>query len=600
MRITILSVILILSSFIYAFGQQKYRLANEYFNSGEYSKAGDLYLSLYNETNKNKFYLNLHLQCLLELREYEKAAKLVQTEIKNDPSDVSLYVMYGNILEKQGFIDKADVEYKKAINNLDNNTNNINNLGSTFTNLSKYELAVQAYLKGEKNVNIPNLYAYNLADLYRRMGDSKNMIKYFLITAEKEQNIENIKSTFQRFLSDDDIVELQRQLYQKIQAQNSGPVYGELLEWTFMQKKEYGKALRQAKAMDRQFQENGSRVFNIGTIVYKDEDYTTAIEAFSYIVDNHDKNSSYYIEAKQGLLNSKKAKVVKNFDYSKNDLTALKNEYLSFFDALGRNTQTAQILKEYAELEALYINNVDTAIVILEELVNFGGVQPEFQANVKLQLGDYYLIQGERWEASLLYSQVDKTFKEGVVGENARYKNAKLAYYFGDFAWAQEQFKILKGATSKLISNDAINMSVMILENTGMDTILTPMRLYAQADLLQFQNKYQEALTLLETIIQDYNDHELIDDVYYTKAHIYKKLKDKEKMIFYYNKIINEHADDVRADNALYELAEHYEVFEKNIEKSMELYEKIFIEYSDSTLADEARKKYRILRGDEI
>ena len=33
-------------------------------------------------------------------------------------------------------------------------------------------------------------------------------------------------------------------------------------------------------------------------------------------------------------------------------------------------------------------------------------------------------------------------------------------------------------------------------------------------------------------------------------------------------------------------------------EKAKELYEKLFIDFSNSTLAVEARKRYRILRGD--
>ena len=37
-----------------------------------------------------------------------------------------------------------------------------------------------------------------------------------------------------------------------------------------------------------------------------------------------------------------------------------------------------------------------------------------------------------------------------------------------------------------------------------------------------------------------------------------------------------------------------------DIEKAKELYEKVFIDFSGSTFAVEARKKYRMLRGDDI
>lgn len=594
---------LVFISFFYineGFAQQKYRLAVEYYNSGEYEKAAQIYESLYKENPKNKSYFNWYIQCLIDLRSYEKATQIIQNEIKSTPSDVSLFVAYGNLLERQGQHEKAKTEYRKAIDKLDPDPGNITNLASSFTNLAKYDLAIETYLKGEKISNVQNLYVYNLADLYRRQGDVKNMIKYYLITAEKEPSSINIQTSLQRFLSVADYEELQKQLYQKIQEKATIPHYGELLQWTFTQKKEYDKALRQARALDRQFEENGNRVFNLADVAFKDKDYNTAIEAYQYVVNTHGRNTSYYLDSKRGLLNSKKAKVTESFNYTKEDLLALKAEYNSFLEEMGRNTQTAPLMQEFAEFEALYVNELDTAIMILEEMKEFGGLSPEAIARAKLSLGDYYLMSGDRWEASLLFSQVDKDFKEGQVGENARYRNAKLSYYAGDFEWAQEQFKILKGATSKLISNDAIDMSVFILDNLGMDTTEVTLQMFAQADLLAFQNKYTEALQKLDSIIIIFPEHSLEDDILYTKAQIFRKLRKTDDMITMYQTIIDKFPDDIRADNALFELAEIYETKLKDPEKAKPLYEKIFVDYSGSTFAAEARQRFRILRGDEL
>jgi tetratricopeptide (TPR) repeat protein len=596
----LLFVFISLFCFDEVFAQQKYRLAVEYYNSGEYEKAAQIYESLYKENPKNKSYFNWYIQCLIDLRSYDKATQIIQNEIKNTPGDVSLFVAYGNLLERQGLHDKAKIEYRKAIDKLDPDPGNISNLASSFTNLAKYDLAIETYLKGEKISNVQNLYVYNLADLYRRQGDVKNMIKYYLITAEKEPSSVNIQTSLQRFLSEADYDELQRQLYQKIQEKATIPHYGELLQWTFTQKKEYDKALRQARALDRQFEENGTRVYNLADIAFKDKDYNTAIDAYQYIVNTHGRNTSYYLDSKRGLLNSKKAKVTETFTYTKEDLLALKAEYNSFLEEMGRNTQTAPLMQEFAEFEALYVNELDTAIMILEEMKEFGGLSPEAIARAKLALGDYYLMSGDRWEASLLFSQVDKDYKEGQVGENARYRNAKLSYYSGDFEWAQEQFKILKGATSKLISNDAIDMSVFILDNLGMDTTEVTLQMFAQADLLAFQNKYDEALQKLDSINIIFPEHSLEDDVLYTKAQIFKKLRKTNDMVTMYQTIIDKFPDDIRADNALFELAEIYETKLNEVEKAKPLYEKIFVDYSGSTFASEARKRFRILRGDEL
>lgn len=597
--ISILMVIFIMASGS-VFGQQKYRLANEYFNSGEYEKAADLFQSLAAESPGNKTYFNYYIQCLIELNEFDKAQNIVATELKKNPNDVSLYVTNGNLLERKGMNDKAEKEFRKAIDYLGPDPSSIGSLASTYTNLGKYDLAIETYLKGEKLAKVENLFVYNLADLYRRKGDVKNMIKYYLITSEREKSSYNTQTSLQRFLAEEDYLELQKQLYKKIQEQPDVPQYGELLQWSFMQKKEYDKALRQAKALDRQLGENGARVFNLANIMFKDHDFDNAIDAYSYIVNNQGKNTSFFLDAKRGLLKSKKSKVTENFNYTKDDLLSLKQEYGLFLSDMGRNTQTAVFMQEFAEFEALYLNELDTAILILEEARNFGGLHSDMVAKIKLDLGDYYLMNGDRWEASLLYSQVDKDFKEGQLGEYARYRNAKLSYYAGDFEWAQEQFKILKGATSKLIANDAIDMSVFILDNLGSDTTDVTLQMFAHADLLSFQNKYSEALSKLDSILLLFPDHSLDDDVFYMKAQIFKKLKRTDEMIAMYNEIIEKYPEEIKADDAIYELATFYDEQLNDKEKAMLLYEKLFIDYSGSTYAVDARLRFRQLRGDEL
>ena len=580
--------------------QQKARLANEYYNSGEYEKASVLYKQLYTESGRNKSYFNLCIQCLIETGSYDAASAVIQEEIRLNPADVALYVSAGNLLERKFEPDKAMKEYRRAIDNLNPDPSNIANLANAFINLSKYDLAIETFEKGNKLANFEQLFAYNLADLYRRTGDVKNMIRYYLVAAERDANTINIQTSLQRFLADEDYQELQAQLYKKIQEKPDVYQYPELLQWSFVHKKEYGKALRQARAIDRQLDENGARVFNLADIAFKDKDYDTAIDAYNYIINSKGRNTAYYLESKRGLLRSKKAKVTENFNYSREDLYTLKETYKSFLNEMGRNTQTAALMQEYAEFEGFYMNELDTAIQVLEELKNFGGLRKESIANAKLTLGDFYLMNGDRWEASLLFSQVDKDFKEGVLGETARYKNAKLSYYAGDFEWAQEQFKILKGATSNLISNDAIDMSVFILDNLGLDTTEVTLQMFAQADLLIFQNRLNEAMLKLDSVKLLFPEHSLEDDILYQKAQIYRKQRKTDLAVAMYEQIIEKFPDDIKADNALFELAEIYELQMSESDKAMKLYEKIFLDYSGSTYAVEARTRFRRLRGDSI
>lgn len=580
---------------------QQSRLANQYYSNGEYEKAASLYQALYEKERSNEFYFQRLTECLITLKKYEDAKDIINAESKKNPEDVSLIVSLGNLYDRTSQPDLANKSYAEAINKLNKNPNNTDKLARTFISYSLFDQAILAYEKGSELLNNKKQFAFSLADLYRRAGNSKKMINNYLLAIDQfRQNLDYLKQTLYKNLSEEDLKELQIQIFALMQEFPNEILYSELLEWSYIQQKDYKKALRQAKSIDLKLENNGERTFNIGNIAYNDEDYDIAIDAYAYITENYSINSGYYLEAKRALLNSKKNKITKSFNYTKTDLLSLQGEYNSFLNDYGRNSQTALLMIENADFEALYMNNLDTAKSILHEVIQFGGVQPTDIASAKLKLGDYYLMEGDRWESSLFYSQVDKDFKEGVLGEEARYRNAKLSYYTGEFSWAQEQFDILKTATTRLISNDAIDMSVFIMDNLNLDTTDVTLSMYSAAELLMFQNKFQDAFLKLDSISVLFPEHTLIDDILYTKAQMYKKLQQADKAIEMYNIIIEKYPEEIRCDNSIYELAKMYDYQLNDKQKAQDLYFKLFTEYTASTFVVDARKRYRILRGDEI
>ncbi|HMX41176.1 MAG TPA: tetratricopeptide repeat protein, partial [Saprospiraceae bacterium] len=282
------------------------------------------------------------------------------------------------------------------------------------------------------------------------------------------------------------------------------------------------------------------------------------------------------------------------------DLRVLETDYETFLAQFGKSRETANIVQQLARLEALYINNLPKAISLLEELKQTPGLDPNTLAEAKIALGDYYLISGDIWESTLLYSQVDKDFKEAQIGQEARFKNARLSYFNGDFQWAQAQFGILKAATSRLIANDALDLSVFIMDNLNLDTTADAISLYSGAELLVYQNRFDEAFQKLDTLRRDFPQHSLQDDILYLEAQIFEKKRDYTKAAQLYQEVSEKYKEDIRADNALYAWAQLCETQLGNPEKAKELYEKIFTDYSGSVFAVEARKRYRILRGDKV
>jgi tetratricopeptide (TPR) repeat protein len=580
---------------------QNSRLAQKYFIDGEFEKAAYLYEELFEKNPANIFFFQRHIECLFNLEDYDKAEREIKRQLRRDEQNINLYVLYGQLLERQFKEEEATAQFEKAIEELPKDRYAVIRLANEFSKLTKYDLAIKTYERGTKLLKDDQIFAYYLGDLYRRKGDVPKMIEYYLNSIEANpRRLESLKALFQRYLLPEDYRELQKQLYARIQENRQSVYYPDLLTWVFIQQKDYSSALRQVRALDRRLNENGSRIFELAEIAANDKAYDAAIQAYEFIVENKGRASTYYLEAKKQALLCRRQKLVDGYDYTQEDLRKLEALYESFLGEFGRSKITAGIILELAKLEAFYLNDLDKATELLNDMIQFPNVDPRIQAQGKLNLADYYLMQGERWEATLLYSQVDKDFKEDLLGNEARYRNAKLSYYMGDFEWAQSQFDILKASTSKLIANDALDLSVFIMDNLGLDTTEIALKMYSQADLLVFQNRFDEAFDKIDSLIQAFPDHSLKDDILYLKAQIYKKKREYEQAATNLEEIVESHKEEIRADNALYELAELYELHLGDKEKAQSLYETLFIDFSNSTFAVEARKKYRILRGDNI
>jgi tetratricopeptide (TPR) repeat protein len=577
------------------------RLATQYFQNGEFEKAAEVYLALRNKHPNNEYYFTSLIDCYMQMENYDEASKLLKKELEKNSTEPKLYMSYGNLLERIGKPEEAEKQYEKAVTHIKPDRNSIITIASQFVNNNKLHLASAVYEKGTQLLPGDRTFSYNLADLYRKQGNEERMIYHYLDALEGNQAYQDaVKTVFQRFLDDSGHKELQKQLYERIQKNQENPLYPELLSWLFVLKKDYPNAFRQLRAIDRRMGEDGLRVFNLAYTASYEQEYDVALEAFQYIIEEKGRNSKYYLEALKGKLNVSRKKIMNKHQGDKIMLQALEIEYQKFLDEFGSNAATAAIISELAELQAYYLNDLDAAIATLNSLLSYRSVNSYILANAKLDLGDFYLMKGERWESTLLYSQVDKDFGDEVLGQEARFRNARLSYFVGDFEWAQSQFDILKSATSRFISNDAIDLSVFIMDNIGLDSTDQPLRLYANAELLVFQNRFEEAKNILQELRTQFPQHKLEDDILYLEAEIFMKNNNYKAAAEKYEAIATQYPEEIRADNSIFNLGEIYELHLNNPDKAREYYERIVLEYSNSILAIEARKRYRLLRGDNI
>lgn len=574
-------------------------LAQQYFQNGDFEKASLLYAALYEDNSKNSFLYRQYVKSLMGMHQYEEAEKIVRRQIKSNKNDVSLLMDLGLIYKETEQADKAAEQFEEAVKSA--RQEDIGNLGNLFTNNNLSNYAIAIYKKGRQLNNDPLSYAYELALAYQREGDTENLISSFLDYAEKTpEQVGTVYYNLQKVVAMEAGMDaLQSQLYARIQEKQDEIIFIEILAWALKQQKDFEGAMVQVKALDRRRGEDGRRIMELAQQAFTEKLYDVAINGYEYIIEKGT-DKRYYVPAKVELLHVRNEKVTESDNYTTEDINNLLNDYQTFFNLLGKNTGTVNALYEMSVLYAYYFNDLDKAIAVAQEVVDMPNVDNRVKGKAKLSLGDYYLMKNEVWEATLLYSQVDKMFKDDILGEEARFRNAKLSYFNGEFDWAQSQLDILKASTSELISNDAIELSTFIIENLGLDTTANTMEMYARSELLIAQNQYSQALTTLDSIQQLYPDHVLADDILMMRAKIAVKKRDYKTAENYLNTIIEKYKDGILVDNSLFMLGELYEKQFNNPQKAMEYYQDILLTQAGSLYMAEARKRYRKLRGDKV
>ncbi|MFI5149005.1 MAG: tetratricopeptide repeat protein [Bacteroidia bacterium] len=578
------------------------QLAVQYYQAGEFDKALIYYEKLFNK-KQSELYYSYYIDCLIHTKDFKKGEKIIRRQIKNFPYDLKYEVDLGSLYKAQGLDDKAKKQYEQAVHDLSPNQNQVFDLAKSFLALKEYDYAIETYLKGRKLINF---YPFNfeLAEIYEIKKDYVGMINEYLdAIGYDERSIQNVQNMLQeKFDNTGDQKKnalLKTELLRRVQKDGDRTIYSELLLWMLMQQKDFDAAFVQAKALDKRKKEEGTRVMALASTCVSNEDYETAIKCYKYVI-SLGPEGFFTQQAQMELLTAMNRRTISKGTWSKSDLTDLEKQYQQTLHDLGKTPATAKSIHELAHLEAFYLYNTKYATELLNEVIDMPQVSPIIQAECKLELGDILLLSGEVWEASLKYSQVEKTYKHDPIGQEAKFRNAKVGYYTGDFKWAQAQLDVLKGATSKLIANDAMELSLFISENMAEDSNVVPMMMYARAELLSFQNKDEEAFSTFDSINKLFPNHALSDDILFKRAGIKLREGHFDDAVVYLQKLVSTYSSSVLADDALYRMGVIYEEQLKNKEKAMECYQELLTKYQGSTFGVDARKRFRALRGDTV
>ncbi len=582
--------------------QSQEQLAAYFYDNGEFEQAAQLYETLYNKAPVNKFYYQRLYATYLQLSEYKEALRLSEKRLKANPQDLYLYVDQGNVHLLQQQTKKAVKCFDKAIDAITSNLAPVPDLAMAFINIGRFDYAVRAYRTAREKTRNPQLYLSELVGVYQTMGDYESMThEYFDLLDKQPGLMPSVQINMQKSMleaPDDRLAEGIRQaLVDRVREHPDNHNYLEMMIWFSIQQKDFDFALTQARAVDARFPDKGAdQLIRVARIAQQNEAYGVAAEAYR-LLQRKGKEHPLYFDSRVGELEVEFARINHNYSIDSKDYQQLRLRYESAIDELGKNERTISLMRHYAHLMAYYGNDAQAAVSMLDDVLEIPRLKPNVRDDVKLELGDLLLFAGSIWDASLLYMQVEKANKNDVLGAQAKFKNAKLSYFNHDFEWANSQLKVLRSSTSKLVANDAMELSLLISDNMEDDSTYGMLELFADADLLLYRNLLDSAWDAFDLIPRSVLSHPLFDEVLIRKAQIRMKQARYAEADSLLQRLVDFYPTDITADDAYMLMAELNEDHLDNPVKALECYEKLLIDYPTSLYIDRARKRYNALKS---
>ena len=594
------SILILLFSQTYCLAQTNEKLAAQYLANGETDKAVILLAQIYLKDLSNEQNYRSYVNSLLQIKQFEKAEKVIKKRPKKFYPQAIYHFDLGNLFLKQGENNKAAKEFEKSISSVDDNIAYATQLIANFFEINELDFIKKIIANQRIKNNDPSLFYNELSKVNFIQNNKSAIIEEQLDFVQAGLiSIQQAQNAFSDYLTEQNELQLLRNvLLKKSQLNPNFGFYNELLSWVYIQLKDYEAGLTQNIALDRIRRDEGETVLNYAIICKENAAFDVAIKAYQYIITQGIDNE-YLATAKLNLLLTQKSKAI-SLNQNPQALLALKPLFENYIQLNDGGNNAAIARKAYAELLAYQLQEPNLATSVLEKIIEDQIGKANFINECKLVLGDVYLMTGEIWEAALLYGQVDKANKDEPIGQLAKFKNAQLAYYTSEFEWAKSQLDILKSSTSQLIANDAINLSLIIADNTNLDSTSDALSLYAKADLFIIQQKYKQANLVLDSINLLYPGHELADDVLWTKSQIDLKLNDTTAAIQKLTQLVAMDIEGLWADDALFCLANTYDTLLHDRKKGMEYLQRLIVEMPGSLYAVAARKLFRKWRGDDL
>lgn len=581
---------------------EKYQAGINYEQSGNYEKARDIFLELLKENpgdNNSLFALN---RILLNIKDYDLLITILEERFKNTPIDYNACGLLGNAYYIKGNIEKAVEVWNRGLSSQPKNIAAYRTISSYAIQNRAYETAIGFYKKGEIELGRNDLFINEKYTLYIAMQkyteSAETICEAILI---QPGYIGLGKSVLYTINRRDDICAKYIDVINKYYVKSGLKIFKELLASAYQVMGEEEKAIGLMKEIDA-VEKNGNTFLTFAQECFNNRNYSTASRAYKYLLDTYGNTPSlmtariFYPQSLENRIKEKE--VFKWRDMAVPD-TVNNSEYRKVINAY-KETAAAYPLTEYKNEAMLKIGNIQKEILQMpEEAENSfkeiikSNIYSAVRVKAIENLAELKLFNARFEEARKLFDDIlGSSFADSLAKKKAHFYLGKSFYWDGAFDEALRHIDETAYDFANDLSNDALEISALI---NACKKDSSQLALFAGADFLVFQRKYDSASEMLKKILQSENEL-LAEAAKYRYGEILVSLGKFPESI----KIMEEISAQTNSnylDNAYFSLGNIYYYGINNFRGAKECFEKLLINFPESVYADRSREMINTIKN---
>ncbi|MBN2030474.1 tetratricopeptide repeat protein [bacterium] len=558
--------------------------------SGHLQEALSIYEDLYQSYPNNETVFNQLRNMYLNTRAYEKAVDLIERYQETRPDDIGLEMALAQVYFRMGEEEEARKRWDQLIERYPKQAYVYQMVANGLIEERLYDEAVGVYLSGRERIGNEDLFVFDLANLYGNMIEygkaSEELIRYLIQHPNNETLVE---SQVLRYPKTDRIInEILDQFEKAIDAHPTNLELRKIMVSIYRYADRYTdglSAVRELEILTEQ-EKQGEALCQFGKDLFQVGETEVAEEAFLEILESYPQ-----FQLREYVLFD----LARCYEAQKRFREAIEL-YDKIYQEYPQSPLAPQILYQRGLLQMMEIIDLPSAAATFRFIVDrfSSGLYGD---EARLALGSCMIKQGNLDEAESIYKDIlDQSKEEGRLNIQALVGLADVHYLRGAF---EEVLSLLDGfrpgemgaeAMQDPVLNDGLNLRLFIRKYFPQSP--DPLSLFARAEFFERQRKYDQALTLLDSLMITYPDESILADALFKTGEILIQTEAFRESLTHFNALLSRFPKSLLADQSIERMGWIYEKMGDR-EKALQQYEILLVDYPHSFFVDDVRQRIR-------